>query len=127
MREMKDSGIEWLEEIPIHWKSMPIGALFHEIKTKNVLGNEKQALQFKMGAIVPKTNFDAEVEDYVANTITSYTLVDCGTIMINGLNLNFDFVTQRVALVKDRGAITSAYMAPRQMFDQMIPEYAHIF
>lgn len=125
MREMKDSGIEWLEEIPIHWKSMPIGALFHEIKTKNVLGNEKQALQFKMGAIVPKTNFDAEVEDYVANTITSYTLVDCGTIMINGLNLNFDFVTQRVALVKDRGAITSAYMAIKANdLNQMIPEYS---
>lgn len=74
MREMKDSGIEWLGEIPIHWKSMPIGALFHEIRTKNVLGNEKQALQFKMGAIVPKTNFDAEVEDYVANaTLFSVT------------------------------------------------------
>ena len=125
MREMKDSGIEWLGEIPIHWKSMPIGALFHEIRTKNVLGNEKQALQFKMGAIVPKTNFDAEVEDYVANTITSYTLVDCGTIMINGLNLNFDFVTQRVALVKDRGAITSAYMAIKANdLNQMMPEYS---
>ena len=31
--------------------------------------------------------------------------------MLNGLNLNFDFVSQRVALVKERGIITSAYIA----------------
>ena len=125
MRKMKDSGIEWLGEIPSHWKSMPIGALFHEIRTQNVLGSEKKALQFKMGSIVPKNNFDADVEDYVANTITSYTLVDYGTIMINGLNLNFDFVTQRVALVKDKGAITSAYMAIKANdLNQMEPEYS---
>ena len=125
MREMKDSGIEWLGEIPSHWKSKPIGALFHEIRTKNVLGNKKQALQFKMGSIVPKTNFDADVEDYVANTMANYTLVDYGTIMINGLNLNFDFITQRVALVKDTGAITSAYMAIKANdLNRMMPEYS---
>lgn len=125
MREMRNSGIEWLGNIPTHWRSLPIGALFHEIRTKNVLGNEKQALQFKMGSIVPKINFDADSEDYVANTITSYTLVDYGTIMINGLNLNFDFVTQRVALVKDKGAITSAYMAIKANDStQMMPEYS---
>ena len=62
MREMKDSGISWVGAIPSHWLSKPIGALFQEIKTKNTLGKEKQALQFKMGTIVPKDNFDADIE-----------------------------------------------------------------
>lgn len=125
MREMKDSGIAWVGTIPSHWLSKPIGALFQEIRTKNYLGKEKQALQFRMGSIVPKDNFDTDVEDYVANTITNYTLVDYGTIMINGLNLNFDFVTQRVALVKDKGAITSAYMAIKAKDNnEILPEYS---
>lgn len=125
MREMKDSGIAWVGTIPSHWLSKPIGALFQEIRTKNTLGKEKQALQFKMGFIVPKDNFDADIEDYVANTITNYTLVDYGTIMINGLNLNFDFVTQRVALVKNKGVITSAYMAIKANdCDEISPEYS---
>jgi type I restriction enzyme S subunit len=45
--------------------------------------------------------------------------------MINGLNLNFDFVTQRVALVKDKGAITSAYMAIKANdCNEILPEYS---
>jgi len=45
--------------------------------------------------------------------------------MLNGLNLNFDFVTQRVALVRDKGIITSAYMAIKSKnFNAMNPEYS---
>lgn len=124
MREMKDSGIPWVGRIPAEWKTLPIGALFRELTQKNTFGKEKQALQFKMGQIVPKTNFDADVEDYVANTITNYTLVSPDAIMINGLNLNFDFVTQRVAQVKDYGVITSAYMAIKPNDNGLNSDYA---
>lgn len=124
MREMKDSGIPWVGRIPAEWKALPIGALFRELTQKNTFGKEKRALQFKMGQIVPKTNFDADVEDYVANTITNYTLVSPGTIMINGLNLNFDFVTQRVAQVKDYGVITSAYMSIKPNDNGLNSDYA---
>ena len=34
-------------------------------------------------------------------------------IMINGLNLNYDFISQRVARVREEGAITSAYVSLR--------------
>lgn len=111
MRQMKDSKIQWVGEIPSDWKCLPIYVLFDEVNRKNVFGKEKQALQFRYGTIVPKENFEADDDLYVAKTILNYNVVDPGTIMINGLNLNFDFVTQRVALVKDRGAITSAYLA----------------
>lgn len=47
-------------------------------------------------------------------------VVNPGTIMLNGLNLNFDFVTQRVALVKERGIITSAYIAFAPILDDDI-------
>ena len=70
--------------------------------------------------IVKKDNFDAADDDYVANTILNYMVVNPGTIMLNGLNLNFDFVTQRVALVKERGIITSAYIAFAPILDNDI-------
>lgn len=126
MREMKESGIEWIGDIPKSWDCKPIRALFYENRNKNVLGNESKALQFKFGTIVPKVNFDAEEDDYVAQTILKYNIVDYGTIMINGLNLNFDFVTKRVALVKERGVITSAYIAFEANDKKQIrPEYAN--
>lgn len=110
MREMKDSGISWVGEIPKEWRCLPIRALFTENRNKNYLGKETKALQFKYGTIVPKKNFDPE-ENYVAETILNYNIVDRGMIMLNGLNLNFDFVSKRIALVAERGIITSAYMS----------------
>ena len=110
MREMKDSGISWVGEIPKEWRCLPIRALFTENRNKNFLGRETKALQFKYGTIIPKKNFDPE-ENYVAETILNYNIVDRGMIMLNGLNLNFDFVSKRIALVTERGIITSAYMS----------------
>lgn len=107
---MKDSGISWIGEIPKKWRCLPIRALFTENRNKNFLGKETRALQFKYGTIIPKKNFDPE-ENYVAETILNYNIVDRGMIMLNGLNLNFDFVSKRIALVTERGIITSAYMS----------------
>lgn len=120
MREMKDSGIEWVGQIPFSWDVKPIRAKFREVTEKNKLGIEKNALKFTYGNIVKKDNFDAADDDYVANTILNYMVVNPGTIMLNGLNLNFDFVTQRVALVKERGIITSAYIAFAPILDDDI-------
>ena len=107
---MKDSGISWIGEIPKKWRCLPIRALFTENRNKNFLGKETRALQFKYGTIIPKKNFDPE-ENYVAETILNYNIVDRGMIMLNGLNLNFDFVSKRIALVTERGIITSAYIS----------------
>ena len=120
MREMKDSGIEWVGQIPFSWDVKTIRAKFREVTEKNKLGIEKNALKFTYGNIVKKDNFDAADDDYVANTILNYMVVNPGTIMLNGLNLNFDFVTQRVALVKERGIITSAYIAFAPILDDDI-------
>lgn len=108
---MKDSGIEWVGKIPASWDVSPIRANMVEVTEKNIFGKVKQALKFTYGQIVPKTNFDADEDSYVADTILNYTIVTPGTIVLNGLNLNFDFVTKRVGLVGEAGVITSAYIA----------------
>lgn len=109
MREMKDSGIEWMGAIPAAWGVHRIASHFQEIKEKNTANAYSNALQFKMGKIIAKPQkWD---EDETNETYSAYTVVHPNTIMINGLNLEFDFVTQRVARVECNGIITSAYIA----------------
>lgn len=109
MREMKDSGIEWVGAIPAAWGVHRIASHFQEVKEKNTANAYSNALQFKMGKIIAKPQkWD---EDETNETYSAYTVVHPNTIMINGLNLEFDFVTQRVARVECNGIITSAYIA----------------
>ena len=123
-RKMKDSGIEWIGEIPEGWEIVPVRSCFDEVRTKNTGGQEQNALQFKSGNIISKTNFNASMDDYVADTITNYTVVLPDTVMINGLNLNYDFKSLRVALVKEKGVITSAYLAIFPDRKKIFPQYA---
>ena len=123
-RKMKDSGIEWIGEIPEGWEIVPVRSCFDEVRTKNTDGQEQNALQFKSGNIISKANFNTNIDDYVADTITNYTVVLPDTVMINGLNLNYDFKSLRVALVKEKGVITSAYLAIFPDREKIFPQYA---
>lgn len=104
----KDSGIAWIGEIPSEWEVGLIGKYFDEINNPNTNQEETNTLQFKMGEIISKKDGDSK---YNPETIEAYNVVEPGTIMINGLNLSFDLVSQRVAQVHERGAITSTYLA----------------
>lgn len=109
--EYKDSGVKWLGEIPKHWKMQRWRFLMKENTTKNANCKERLQLQFRYGDIVRKTNQSEESD--VLDTISKYTVVNPDDIMINGLNLNYDFVSQRVAQVQEKGVITSAYISLR--------------
>jgi type I restriction enzyme, S subunit len=117
MHKMKDSGVEWIGQIPEDWNVIPAGNLFDEQKIKNKDNEGGSPLSFRYGAIVDK-NIVGAIDETVEETLSNYTVVWPNTIMINGLNLNYDFVTQRVARVPKQGIITSAYLAimPNQKF-----------
>ena len=107
---MKDSGIPWIGEIPEGWEIHLIGRNIKEVQNINTECVESNALQFQMGSIIPKSRGNSK---YTPETLASYNIVDRGDIMINGLNLSFDFISQRIGQVKERGVITSAYLAVR--------------
>ena len=107
----KDSGVKWLGEIPSHWGMKRWRFLMSENTTKNTNCKERLQLQFRYGDIVRKVNQSEESD--VLDTISKYTIVEPDDIMINGLNLNYDFISQRVAQVQERGVITSAYISLR--------------
>lgn len=106
--EMKDSGIPWVGAIPKDWAIFNIGSCTSEISCANGINGETNALQFKMGEIIRKSEGNSK---YNPETLETYNIVDKGVIMINGLNLSFDLISQRVGVVKERGVITSTYIA----------------
>ena len=107
-RELKDSGIPWIGNIPKDWTIELIGNQVKEVNNPNTDGLEDNALQFKMGTIISKSRGDSK---YNPETLEGYNIVDKGVIMLNGLNLSFDLISQRVGLVRERGVITSTYLA----------------
>ena len=124
-REMKDSGIKWIGEIPKNWEIYPAKRVFSEVITRNSNGDVRNALKFFNGTIIPKENFDAAEDSFVADTILNYTIVEPDTIMVNGLNLNFDLKSQRIGIVREKGVITSAYLALSPLREYLIPEFAN--
>ncbi len=51
--ERRQSGTDWLGEIPTHWGLVPLGAVFHERKTV-VSDSDYQPLSVSMSGIVPR-------------------------------------------------------------------------
>lgn len=121
--EKKDSGIEWVGEIPAHWNIFPAGGVFSEVKEKNVDNEYNNPFSFRYGEIVDK-RVVGEIDENMEETLSAYRVVSPNTIMLNGLNLNYDFVSQRVAIVKRKGIITSAYLAIQPDEKLIYPPFA---
>jgi len=108
---LKDSGISWLGQIPEHWECKRIASLFHDGIEANSNFKYKHAFKFNYGTLVFKNEVGPE-EEY-RDTYVKYSVIKKNDILINGLNLNYDFVSQRVAIASEDGIITSAYLAMR--------------
>ncbi len=108
---MKDSGIPWIGLIPEHWEVKRLGASFTENRLANSNLESTDAFQFNYGTLVRKKREYKAEED--AEVYAKYTLLKPNDIVVNGLNLNYDFVSQRVAIAKEEGIITSAYLTLR--------------
>ena len=105
----KDSGIEWLGQIPTHWELTRISSVLTEVKDLNISLRFSHPSQFKFGDIILKP--DVNIED--VSSLSKCIIFRKDDILINGLNLNYDFVTQRIARANYTGIITSAYIAVR--------------
>lgn len=107
----KSSYIQWLGNIPDDWEVVKIGNIFSEVTEKNHNLDFLNAFKFNYGNIVEKKNID--LDNQLKDTYSKYLKVSENDIVINGLNLNYDFISERVAIVKQQGIITSAYIVIR--------------
>ena len=119
---MKDSGVEWIGEIPEHWEIKPLFSLMRESKTKNTEDENLEVLSLSYGNIIIRdvdNNFGLLPESFA-----TYQVVDKGNIILRLTDLQNDKKSLRVGLVKKRGIITSAYVCLQTSVD-LIPEFAY--
>lgn len=108
MREMKDSGIEWVGQIPENWEIHPVYFYYSEGKNKNYALAEQNLLSLSYGNITRKDiNSNGGLLPASFNT---YNIVEADDIIIRPTDLQNDKRSLRTGLVKERGIITSAYI-----------------
>lgn len=105
---LKQTNIKWIKQIPQHWEEIRLGRLFTENKKVNSDLSCMEAYKFNYGTLVRK-DIDVDPKELEA-TYCKYTLLKEKDIVINGLNLNYDFISVRVAQAFNTGVITSAYL-----------------
>ncbi len=128
MRQMKNSGIEWVGDIPDNWVIHPLYCFFDERVNKNILENEQNLLSLSYGKIKRKDINSSE--GLLPNNYNSYNIVDRGDIVIRPTDLQNDKRSLRTGLVEERGIITSAYIAlkpKKSTFSKFFHHVLHIY
>ncbi|MBR0062278.1 MAG: hypothetical protein IJP68_12455, partial [Selenomonadaceae bacterium] len=110
-RAMKDSGIEWLGEIPADWETRNVFQLFTQVKNKNTDLQEQNLLSLSYGKIKRK-RIDT-TDGLLPESFDGYNIIEAGDIVLRLTDLQNDQTSWRVGLATERGIITSAYLTIR--------------
>lgn len=120
--EMKDSGVEYIGEVPTKWNIHPIYYYFDERRHKNSGNKEQNLLSLSYGRIIRKDiNTNGGL---LPASFSTYNIVYKNDIIIRPTDLQNDKRSLRTGLVTERGIITSAYIDLRPL-DGVNSEYYH--
>lgn len=112
MRNMIDSGVEWLGDIPETWDLVQLGSLFSEHKHKNTGMQSENLLSLSYGNIIRK---DINTSDgLLPESFEGYNVIEEGDIVLRLTDLQNDQRSLRVGLSHERGIVTSAYVTLRR-------------
>lgn len=106
--EMKDSGVEWLGDVPAHWDIVPAFVAYRPRDVRNTGMAEKTVLSLSYGRIVIKP--EEKLRGLVPESFETYQIVEPGNIIVRTTDLQNDRNSLRIGHAKDRGIITSAYL-----------------
>ncbi len=109
--EMKDSGIEWIGEIPREWEVKKLSEYFFQVKNKNSNLEEKNLLSLSYGKIIRKDI--NKTDGLLPENFSNYNIIDKGDIVLRLTDLQNDHKSLRVGLCNEKGIITSAYITLR--------------
>jgi len=103
----KDSGVQWLGEIPSHWEVKPGRVIYSENKEKND-GTDRDILSLSYGSIIKKKDIN---EGLVPAEYSNYQIIRPGYLVVRCTDLQNDKVSLRTAVSEYEGLITGAYLA----------------
>jgi type I restriction enzyme S subunit len=99
----KDSGVDWIENIPSHWEVKKFKRIFYEVKKRS--NPELNCGSISFGKVVYKDD-----EKIPESTKKSYQVVQKGDFLVNPLNLNYDLISLRIALSDIDVVVSSGYI-----------------
>lgn len=107
----ESTSFEWCTQKPVHWREVPLFTLGGEVSIKNRGSKEDNLLSLSYGEIVKKdinTN-----EGLLPESFDTYQIIQPGDIVFRFTDLQNDKKSLRSALSREKGIITSAYLAFR--------------
>lgn len=119
---LKESGVEWLGNIPTQWEVKRVSDIAAQQKNKNTGLREKNLLSLSYGKLKRKNienNFGLLPESF-----ETYQIVNQGNVILRLTDLQNDWTSLRVGLAQERGIITSAYLCLR-FSKQVDPGFAY--
>lgn len=111
----KDSGVEWLGEVPEHWLPFRYKNIFRE--KDRTLGHFLPPGAISFGNVVLKDG-----DSMNEATKATYQEVLTGEFLINPINLNYDLKSLRTALSKIDTCVSPAYIVLK-LFAHASPQY----
>ena len=123
--KMKDSGIEWIGEIPEDWKVVYLSSICSEHKRKNTGLVCKNLLSLSYGEIKRK---DINTTDgLLPESFEGYNIIEKGDIVLRLTDLQNDQRSLRTGIAHETGLITSAYVTIRCLPNVACPYYIHYY
>lgn len=120
--EMRDSGVQWIGDIPAHWITHPLYFYFGVRKNKNALGLETNLLSLSYGKIIRKDiNSNGGL---LPESFNTYNIIEKDDIIIRPTDLQNDKRSLRTGIAREHGIITSAYIAMKAI-KSVNSEYFH--
>jgi len=99
----KDSGVEWLGEVPEHWRMKPLWTHFRRVKRTGFADEELLSVYRDYG-VIPKASRDDNFNN-PSDDLGSYQLVEQGDLVLNKMKA----WQGSVAISEFRGIVSPAY------------------
>lgn len=122
---MKNSGIEWIGEIPDDWEVVYLSSIFDEHKRKNKGMISNNLLSLSYGKIKRK---DINTTDgLLPESFEGYNVINEGDIVLRLTDLQNDQRSLRTGIARETGIVTSAYVTIRCLKNLAYPDYMHYY
>ena len=104
MREMKDSGIEWIGEIPDGWYTMANKYVMGKIKHINPLYNGEDILSLTMNGVIVR---DLDAGGKMPSSFDGYQTLYPGNLLM--CLFDYDVTPRCIGLIRNHGVTSPAY------------------
>ena len=119
---MKDSGIDWVGNMPKHWKKMPNKYLMYKEKTICPLYNGESILSLTMKGVVVR---DLDAGGKMPTSFDGYQQIEAGNLLM--CLFDIDVTPRCIGLICNNGVTSPAYSQFIMKEDAYAPFYSYYY